>query len=92
VTGRLGDFCGRERLVYERSIFLSGSQRDNFIMVLARTFSDVGPFVGRGELEKLALKPAWPHLQPSCAKKNKRLTLFGIIMEFGCDSYGLADS
>jgi hypothetical protein len=28
VTGCLGDFCGRERLVYERSIFLRGSQRD----------------------------------------------------------------
>jgi hypothetical protein len=38
VTGRLGDFCGRERLVYERSVFLRGSERDNFLVVLARTF------------------------------------------------------
>jgi Bacterial regulatory helix-turn-helix protein, lysR family len=38
VASRLGDFCGGERLVYESSIFLRGSERDNFIVVLARTF------------------------------------------------------
>jgi hypothetical protein len=45
VTGRLGDFCGRKCLAHERSIFLRGSERDNFIVVLAQTFRRLQEYV-----------------------------------------------
>jgi hypothetical protein len=45
LMGRLGDFCGRKRLADERSIFLRGSERDNFVVVLAQAFRTLQEYV-----------------------------------------------